>query len=287
MKHSPQQLEVWLDSDLLESTLVGVLAHDRGQVRFEYSAGWLAGASAFPIDPALPLGTGSHFPPEGQENFGIFQDSSPDRWGQTLMRRREALMAKDEQRAPRDLHAWDFLLGVQDVTRQGALRVRLAGTDPFLGAESLAAPPVTSLRELEAVARELSNKRIEDLDMLRRWLALLLSPGASLGGARPKANYTETDGSLWIAKFPAIDDERDIGAWEMVVRNLASAARIDVTPAKAICFNGPFHTFCTRRFDREAGKRRFYASAMTLLSRQQSEGTSVDAGVEVRIFAAV
>src|SRR3546814_12525804 len=98
----------------------------------------------------------------------------------------------------------------------------------------MAAPPVTTLRELEAVAYQLSNRRIDDLGALRKWLAVLVAPGASLGGARPKANFTDTDGSLWIGKFPARDDDRDVGAWEYVVHQLAQEARIDVTPAKLI-----------------------------------------------------
>jgi serine/threonine-protein kinase HipA len=154
------------------------------------------------------------------------------------------------------------------------LRVRRPGTEAFLGDEKMAAPPVTTLRELEAVAYQLSNRRIEDLDALRKWLAVLVAPGASLGGARPKANFTEADGSLWIGKFPARDDDRDIGAWEYVVHQLAQKAGIDVPPARLIKLNNDFHTFCVQRFDRANGSRRFYASAMTLLRKTQSEGTS-------------
>jgi serine/threonine-protein kinase HipA len=104
------------------------------------------------------------FPKSELGNFGIFLDSSPDRWGQTLMKRREALQAKDEKRTPRTLYAWDFLMGVQDLTRQGALRFRLAGSEEFLGNEKMAAPPITTLRELEAVAYQLSHRRIDDLE---------------------------------------------------------------------------------------------------------------------------
>ena len=133
---------------------------------------------------------------------------------------------------------------------------------------------MTSLRELEAVAAQLTAKRIDDLDALRKWLAVLVAPGASLGGARPKANFTEQDGSLWIGKFPARDDDRDIGAWEFVVHTMAGKVGIDVPPARILRLNQAFHTFCVRRFDRVNGQRRFYASAMTLLRRAQSEGAS-------------
>ncbi|HSI57753.1 MAG TPA: HipA domain-containing protein [Ideonella sp.] len=267
-------LEVWLDSDIAPMCRVGTLAHDRGQVRFHYDSGWLKGAAAFALDPDLSLGRQPFFPKAELGNFGVFLDSSPDRWGQTLMKRREALLAKDEARPPRTLYAWDFLIGVQDATRQGALRFRLEGGEQFLGAEKMAAPPVTSLRELEAVALELTGKNIQDLDALRRWLAVLVAPGASLGGARPKANFTELDGSLWMAKFPARDDDRDVGAWEHVLHSLARRALIDMPEARIARLNSPFHTFCVRRFDRHEGRRRFYASAMTLLRKEHSEGTS-------------
>lgn len=267
-------LEVWLDCDVAPACLVGTLAHDRGQVRFHYDRNWLKDARAFALDPDLSLDEHPFFPKPELGNFGVFLDSSPDRWGQTLLKRREALQAKDDKRTPRTLYAWDFLIGVQDFTRQGALRFRLAGTEEFLGNEKIAAPPVTTLRELEAVAYQLSSRRIDDLDALRKWLAVLVAPGASLGGARPKANFTESDGSLWIGKFPARDDDRDVGAWEYVVHALATKARVDVPPAKLVRLNSDFHTFCIQRFDRVNGARRFYASAMTLLRKEHSEGTS-------------
>ena len=267
-------LEVWLDCDLGPACPVGTLAHDRGQIRFHYNSDWLRDPRAFALDPDLSLDDAPFFPRPELGNFGIFMDSSPDRWGQTLMKRREPLLAKDEKRTPRTLYAWDFLIGVQDFTRQGALRFRLEGTEEFLGNEKMAAPPVTTLRELEAVAFQLSSRRIDDLDSLRKWLAVLVAPGASLGGARPKANFTNSDGSLWIGKFPARDDERDVGAWEYVVHALAMKAAVDVPPATLLQLNNDFHTFCTQRFDRVGGTRRFYASAMTLLRKEHSEGTS-------------
>ena len=267
-------LEVWLDCDLGPPCQVGILAHDRGQIRFHYERAWLGDPRAFALDPDLTLDDAPFFPKPELGNFGIFLDSSPDRWGQTLMKRREALLAKDEKRAPRTLYAWDFLVGVQDFTRQGALRFRLAGTTEFLGHEKMAAPPITTLRELETVAYQLSGRHIDDLDALRKWLTVLVAPGASLGGARPKANFTEADGSLWIGKFPARDDDRDIGAWEHVVHGLAGIAGVDVPPARSVRLNNTFHTFCVERFDRARGARRFYTSAMTLLRKEHSEGTS-------------
>lgn len=277
-----ESLEVWLDCDLCPMQRLGTLAHDRGQVRFHYDKSWLTQQDiAFAIDPQLSLDAGPFFPKPEAGNFGVFLDSSPDRWGQTLMRRREALQAKDEKRVARTLYSWDFLLGVQDITRQGALRFRFPDSDTFLANEALAAPPVTSLAELAAIAKELTRKHIDNLDQLRRWLAVLVAPGASLGGARPKANFCDKTGALWIAKFPAAEDDRDIGAWEGVTWWLARHAGIDMPPATVERLGpGGHHTFCVQRFDRTSavgdnpGRRCFYASAMTLLGKDVSEGTS-------------
>jgi serine/threonine-protein kinase HipA len=228
-----ESLEVWLDCDLCPMQRLGTLAHDRGQVRFHYDKTWLTQQDiVFSIDPQLTLDAGPFFPKPEAGNFGIFLDSSPDRWGQTLMRRREALQAKDEQRIARMLYSWDFLLGVQDITRQGALRFRFADSETFRADEALAAPPVTNLAELATIAKELTRKNIDNLDQLRRWLSVLVAPGASLGGAGPKANFCDKTGALWIAKFPATDDQRDIGAWEGVTWWLARQAGIDMPLAK-------------------------------------------------------
>ena len=267
-------LQVWLDCNVRPACLVGTLSHDRGQVRFHYAHSWLQDPLAFSLDPDLSLGEHAFFPNPELGNFGVFLDSAPDRWGQTLMKRREALQAKDEKRTPRTLYGWDFLLGVQDATRQGALRFRHESDAVFLATEAMAAPPVTHLRELEQMATLLTSKRIDDLDALRKWLAVLVAPGASLGGARPKANFRESDGSLWIGKFPARDDDRDVGAWEYVAHQLACAAGIEVPPARLVPLNNEFRTFCVRRFDRQQGQRVFYASAMTLLRKEHSEGSS-------------
>lgn len=268
------EVEVWLDADFLERTRVGTLSHDRGTLRFAYEPAWLKSPQAFALDPDLSLGEGSYFPNAEAGNFRVFDDSAPDRWGQTLMKRREALATKDEGRKPRTLYAWDFLLGVEDISRQGALRYRRPGEEAFLADETLTVPPAADLRELEIVAREITAKRIDDLEALRQWLKVLVAPGASLGGARPKASFTETNGSLWIAKFPARDDTRDVGAWEALAQRLAVRAGIEVPASDLRRFSGEYHTFCVQRFDRSGGRRRFYASAMALLRKDHSEGTS-------------
>jgi serine/threonine-protein kinase HipA len=267
-----QALEVWLDSDLASLQRIGTLSHDTGTVWFEYEQSWIENPLAFQIDPQLKLGEGPIFPNPETASFGIFLDSAPDRWGQNLMKRRELLQAKDEGRNARRLYAWDYLLGVQDVTRQGALRFRAKDSKDFIANDARAAPPVTSLSELSEIAHLLTRTERDNLEDLRRWLSVLVAPGASLGGARPKANFLEVDNTAWIAKFPAYQDSRDVGAWEYLTWTLAKQAGVDMPNAKRLKIGGSgYHTFCVQRFDRSGQGRKFYASAMTLLGAQESE----------------
>jgi len=140
MSGQPSPLEVWLDCDLCPPSQVGLLFHDRGQIRFRYHPAWLRQPQAFAIDPDLSLDEHVFFPRPELGNFGIFLDSSPDRWGQTLMKRREALEATDQNRPARTLYAWDYLLGVQDATRQGALRFKRQGGAEYLANDQRPAP---------------------------------------------------------------------------------------------------------------------------------------------------
>jgi len=267
-----ESLEVWIDAEFTGLKHIGQMHHEHGHIRFEYTDTWLESPFRFNIDPHLTLNKGSFHPRPEIGCFGMLLDSSPDRWGQLLMKRREAQEAKDENRKPKGLYAWDYLIGVQDKTRQGALRYKPSGSDIFLGSHDLPAPPVTCLQELQEIGTSLSDKRIDDLDALRKWLSVLVAPGASLGGARPKANFTEHDGSLWIAKFPAKDDDMDIASWEMLTHSLARQSGIEVPRAKLFQFGKNHHTFCVERFDRQGEHRVFYASAMTLLEANHSEG---------------
>lgn len=142
-------LEVWIDVSFIEKKpiKIGHLKHDRGNVRFNYNEAWLSHPKRFDIDPDLSLDNAIFHHNPAQGNFGVFLDSSPDRWGQALMKRREAMEAKDEGRETRTLYAWDYLIGVQDQTRQGALRFKYPGPGVFLTSYDLSAPPVTQLAE--------------------------------------------------------------------------------------------------------------------------------------------
>jgi serine/threonine-protein kinase HipA len=273
-------LAVWLDDTAFGPlSRIGTLSRTGlDSVRFSYEDSWLRNSVAFQLDPSLSLSAGEFF--SADSNFGIFLDSCPDRWGQVLMKRRELVEAKKQGRARRELHAWDFLLGVQDVTRMGALRfgrVDDAESPTFLADEALSAPPVTQLGALQHVAFELSRKRLDDLTLLEQWLKVLVAPGSSLGGARPKANVADSAADLWIAKFPAVDDPVDVALFEKLVHNLASRCGITVPISRLERIGHGYHTFLTQRFDRVAGKRKFFTSAMTLLNpREPRESSYLD-----------
>jgi len=263
-----------------EPTLIGVLyaTPSRGKeiFSFEYSQDWLAEYENVAIDPALPLFNGVQYAKPGQKNFGVFQDSSPDRWGLVLMDRREAQLAREQGREPRNLVESDYLLGVFDEHRMGALRFKTDKAGPFLDSnKALAAPPWASLRKLEYASLELEKSNAEQNPNYSTWLQMLIAPGGSLGGARPKASVIDELKHLWIAKFPSGHDDYDIGAWEMVVHKLAQKAKITVANAKARRFNSKHHTFINKRFDRtDSGGRIHFASAMTLLQRSDGEDAS-------------
>ncbi len=240
---------------------------------FEYDKAWLTHPDSFGFDPDLQLVEGRIYSPADRENFGIFLDSSPDRWGRVLMQRRAARRATKAGKPAPTLTPWDYLLGVQDVTRLGALRFRRSENQPFLDDDTTrSAPPVTSVRELQAVSLKLEDEKAEEHPDYEEWLAQLVAPGSSLGGARPKAAVVNEKGHLCIAKFPSRHDTHDVGAWEAVTHGLARKARIEVPEAKPLRFGDEGNTFLCQRFDRtETHGRRAFVSAMTLLQRKDGE----------------
>jgi len=254
---------------------VGWLSRDKGTLRFECESAWLESPDFRVLDPMIGAFPGPQFPAANRDNFGLFEDVSPDRWGRVLMQRREDLAAYEEKRRPRALTPWDFLLGVQDETRMGALRLRDPGHAVYLADSAEPVPPVTELRTLETASGHLEDALYTgDLEALDRWLRVLVAPGSSLGGARPKCSFRMTDGSLWIAKFPAKDDRHDVGLWEQVLSRLAGRAGIAVADSVSRRFGHRFHTFCVRRFDREGGRRIPFASAMNFTEKTEGADAS-------------
>jgi serine/threonine-protein kinase HipA len=242
---------------------------------FEYAPEWLRSEAAFAFDPDLQLLEGAQYPSQSRSNFGIFLDSAPDRWGRLLMQRRENLRARQEQRPARRLTEWDYLLGVHDETRLGALRLRSLEGGEFLDSDrQMAAPPITSVRELQAASDGLE-RHIDDEQNpeYARWLNQLVAPGSSLGGARPKASVRDETGDLCIAKFPSRADTRNMAAWEMLAHRLAAKCGIHVPQARLLdSGDRDQSTFLVKRFDRTAsGGRRAFVSAMTLTQRRDGE----------------
>ena len=253
-------------------TLMGILHSGllRGKeiFSFEYDKAWLLSGHAQLLDPDLQLYPGLLYQnDERKNNFGLFLDSSPDRWGRILMRRREAAMARKENRPEKNLFETDYLLGLYDGHRMGALRFKESLDGPFLNDnKEMASPPWTSIRELETISLRLENDNVVDDPDYLKWLNMLVAPGSSLGGARPKASVIGSDNCLWIAKFPSRNDGADIGGWEMVTYELAKTAGINMAQSKAKKFSTSHHTFLTKRFDRTGnGERVHFASAMTML----------------------
>ena len=264
-----------LSGPRLVGTLQVTHAHGKEVFSFSYDKDWLQGGVPFELDPDLRLYTGSQFVRGEKPNFGLFTDSAPDSWGRVLMGRRERFLAVREGRNPRKLSESDFLLGVYDGYRMGALRFKLQTSGPFLdNQESIPSPPLTSLRTLEQASLHLEEEGAEDDPAFGTWIKELLSPGASLGGARPKVSVVDPKGRLWIAKFPSRGDNRDVGGWEAVAQVLAGTAGLEVAVGQARKLTKARHTFLTRRFDRVGNGRIHFVSAMTLLGRTDGAGAA-------------
>ncbi len=249
---------------------------------FEYDPDWLISNSPIiPFDPDLSFFRGRQYP-RTKKLFGIFSDSCPDRWGRTLIKRKEAINAKKEGRKPRTLSESDYLLGVSDLTRMGALRFRTTHEGPFLAEDTdFAVPPWVKLRELEYSSYSYNS---DDPNEGEKWLRQILSPGSSLGGARPKASVQAPDGSLWIAKFPSKNDDHNYGAWEMTLHDLAYQCGLSVPDARLETFSKYGSTYLVKRFDRNRNVRVHFASAMTMLGKMDGDGA--ETGVSYQDIAA-
>ncbi len=278
-----REIEVWADWRGLEGAqLMGLLranvARGKEVFSFNYDKAWLKSHASRQLDPDLHLVKGPQYLNIDQRpNFGLFLDSSPDRWGRLLMQRREALVARKEKRSIRHLQETDYLLGVHDQQRAGALRFKDPDQEGLWLNDDvhMTTPPWASLRELENASWMIQDNSANDDPHYLEWLNLLIAPGSSIGGARPKAGVKDPNDDLWIAKFPGRADERDMAAWEMLVHQLALDAGLRVAEANLQTFGKGHCTFMTRRFDRVKGsgghQRIHFASAMTLLGRTDGD----------------
>jgi len=264
-------------AELEKPRLVGLLsahfAKGKKAFSFEYDKDWLKTDAQRLFDPDIAFYSGPQYP-TNKENFGIFLDSMPDTWGKTLMKRRAAQDARAKDEKARTLYEIDYLLGVYDESRMGALRFKTDMDGPFLDHDKQnPTPPWSSLGELQEAVYQLEND--DQSDTIRKWIAVLIAPGSSLGGARPKANILDVNKELWIAKFPSKTDTVDKAAWEFLAYQLAIAAGIEMAESKIEKISGSYHTFLTKRFDRDNGNRIHFASAMTMTGN--TEGSIKDA----------
>ncbi len=259
----------WLGMEIPE--LMGVLSAHQAKGRktfsFEYDKNWLHSKHQKQLDPDIQFYSGPQFP-NNKENFGVFLDSMPDTWGRTLMKRREALLAQENNKIAKTLYDIDFLLGVFDDTRMGALRFKLDLDGDFIdNSKEFATPPWSTVRELQQAVVNYEND-IND-ESINSWLKILIAPGTSLGGARPKANIIDEHNNLWIAKFPSKNDIIDKGAWEFLTYKLAINAGINMSECKLEKISGNYHTFFTKRFDRKGAYRLHFSSAMTMTGNNE------------------
>lgn len=263
-----------------EANFLGTLYVDnvRGSEHcsFEYDETWLKTSRLKTLlDPSLSFYGGRQYPTQ-REIFGLFSDSAPDRWGRVLMDRRERITADKEGRKPRKLQESDYLIGVYDEVRMGALRFKTEKDGFFISDDKgTSVPPWTTLRTLEEASR---NFESEETTLEEKWLAQLMKPGSSLGGARPKATVTDPNGSMWIAKFPSHNDSHNVGAWEMVAHKLAALCELNVPEARLESLSKYGSTFLVKRFDRNGTKRIHFASAMTLLGRTDGAAAADGSG---------
>lgn len=278
LTNTEKEIYVYADWDIYDSPrLIGTLYYmsvrGKDTYSFEYDTEWMQ--DGIEIDPELPLFSGRHYS-SGTNNFGVFQDSAPDRWGMMLIKRREALIAKKEKRPVQRTVAVDFLMGVYDRHRMGGLRYKTDENGEFAcNDKSLAAPPWASLHELEYAVEQYEENADKLDESTLQWINQLIAPGSSLGGARPKADVTDESNYPWIAKFPSKKDTTDVGLWEMIAHDLAIKAGITVPQAQVKKFNSKYHTYLSKRFDRTVdGKRIHYSSTMTLLNRSDGDDAS-------------
>ena len=263
----------------LRAEPVGTLGFDmiRGNVAYqwEFDAQWLREHRQTRLSGDLQNAGGPQY--GSGRLFGFLQDAMPDRWGRRLIDKRERLLAAQEGRAVRRLTDIDYLTQIDDTTRMGALR--LQDGEQLLGTQYIDTPvsPLTYLREFVDMAQEYERQDEKGGSIREEWLLNLYKQGSSLGGARPKANVRDTDGSLWIAKIPSINDDYDVALWEYWAHQMAKLAGIDVPEVRLLSLPGQkYHTLLSKRFDRDGEQRIHFASAMTLCGLQ--DGADANTG---------
>lgn len=276
-----QKLLVYADFDWLkEPALMGELSYEslRGEdsYGFSFDEEWLRRAGELFLSADLNNYPGVQYTAAGCDIFGCFSDALPDRWGRTLLNRREQLLAQEEGRPLRRLSSFDYLLGIDDYSRMGGFRFKERADADFINSTpTLRVPPLANIRDLEFAARQIEQSEQQNELPDKKWIAQLIQPGSSLGGARPKASVIDTDGLLCVAKFPSHQDDYDAELWEHLSHMLAKRAGISVAETRVLQTSDRRHTLISQRFDRtRSGKRIHFASAMTLLGLHDGDNAT-------------
>lgn len=278
-----QKLYIYADFDWLSTAvLVGKLNYEtvRGNdsYAFLFDNNWLKKYGNLVLSDDLNNYPGMQYTKQGKDIFGCFADALPDRWGRTLLNRREQIEAIEQKRPRRHLNSFDYLMGIDDFSRMGGFRFKELPEGQFICTEKeLSIPPLANIRDLITAAHEI--EKSEELNILpeKRWLQQLVNPGTSLGGARPKAGVLDKENTLYVAKFPSRKDDYDVALWEHLCHLLAKQAGINVAETSILKAGKQYHTMLSKRFDRkENGRRVHFASAMTLLGL--TDGCNADTG---------
>lgn len=279
-----KKLYVYADFDWLDTPqLIGELSYDsvRGSETygFSYDKEWLAKYGDVFLSEDLQNYPGIQYTRPEKDIFACFSDALPDRWGRTLLNRREQIAASEEKRPVRRLTSFDYLMGIDDESRIGGFRFTETAGGKFINCEAnLRVPPLTSIRELMHAAHEIEASEEKHLLPSKKWLAQLLHPGTSLGGARPKASVIDEDGKLTVAKFPSRKDDYDVGLWEHFCHVMGRKAGLNVAETSTIP-GEDYHILLSKRFDRnDSGKRIHFASALTLLGLTDGDNASTGYG---------
>ena len=280
-----KKLFVYADFDWLkEAELVGELGYEslRGSdsYSFKFADSWIKKYNAIALSDDLNNYPGIQYTQPEKDIFGCFADALPDRWGRTLFLRREQILAQEENRPVRRLSSFDFLTGIDDHSRMGGFRFKETPDGEFINTNNtLRVPPLTDLRELIAASKEIERSEGTNIIPEKKWITQLVQPGSSLGGARPKANVIDENHNIFMAKFPSLNDDYDVGIWEHFCHLLAKNAGINAAETKVITTNDKHHTLLSHRFDRTyAGRRIHFASAMTLLGLNDGDNATTGHG---------
>ena len=273
-----ERLLVFADFDWLDKPeLVGELCYEklRGSesYAFRFDDNWLKFHAGIKLSEDINNYPGLQYTQPGNDIFGCFSDALPDRWGRTLLKRREQIQASEEKRAVRNLSSFDYLMGIDDFSRMGGFRLKRELAGDFINVSpSLKIPPLTELRQLVLASQEVEKSEENDVLPEKKWIAQLIQPGTSLGGARPKAGVLDDSGNLCIAKFPSRKDDYDTGLWEHFSHLLARKAGIYAAQTKVLGGLGKYHTLLSKRFDRtDEGKRIHFASSMSLIGLRDGD----------------